>query len=338
MKSFLLTFGLLTCILFPTAAHADYSPFVTNFDRFGNFGNTYGLRVSGLIKPGGGEGNNYDGSIINFGGLANPVFGMIYWQGYGPQYWTGAPEFGNANVTMNGHAITGTALPEAAGGEFGLGYYADITNYFLPGNNNYSISGVQFGNAPGATNGVNNGWGLTGVYEDPSARYGRLIIASGNDFAHKGYAGNNGSTRVLGFNIDPVNYERFMIADFSVAGRNPQSHAHIWYYLANGGVIPMNLVGESFANKDPNGIQFGQDDTNFQTYRFGFYLPANTGRLAFQIEADDESMVWTQTTLLVKYNQPVSNVMPEPATMALFASGLGTLALRLRKKKHEIVN
>lgn len=337
MKGFFLISSIFLAVIFPSMAHADYSPFITNFDQVGYF--NYQVGGTGL---GGEHGVKQSSGTINMGISGNPVYGQVTWHGFGPTYWNGNPEFGNPNVTFNGNNITGTALTESPGGDYGVGYRANVTSYLQQGNHNYTLGGVGFGSSAGSTNGINNGFGLTAVYEDASqSNYGRLIIASGGDYAHHSFGGNNGpNTKVLGFNIDSVNYDRQLTATLTFAGgqgpqtQYPDRRSFLWYNTGVG-AIPMNLVDQAFATKYPeNHMVLARDGSEWDTYQLVLNLPANSSYLAMQMESDDEiwngeSFSWTGAALFVPIRQ---NVIPEPATMMLFASGLGTLALRLRKK------
>lgn len=320
------------------------TPFYTNFDEVGYF--NYQVEGKGLYENSSGmRGVNQSSGAISMDIQGAPIFGITYWQGYGPNYWSGGAEAGKANVQFNGNNIAGTALTESSGGDYGLGYWANVTSYLQEGNHNYTISNVSFGSNAATNNGVNNGFGITAVSEDETqSHYGRLIISTANDYAWHGFTGNNGpNTGVLGFNIDPVNYDRQAEVTLVYGGgedgvnvgpypKYVDRRSYVWYYTANSGGTPVDLVDESFAHQLPEShILYARDGFDWDTYSFSVNLPANTSVFALQTESDDqvwngESFVWLGSNVFIP-----EHVVPEPATLILFTFGAGLLALKRRR-------
>ena len=342
------TYAVLICLLvgvifcFPAQAFAA-SPFELDFDQTGYF--NFGAEGEGLYENPVTHvrGTNQSSGTVSSDIQGTPVFGMTYWQGYGPNYWAGGAEAGQANVTFNGNPISGTALAEQPGGDFGVGFKANVTPYLSQGVNPYTIGGVKFGDTPTSGNGVNNGFALMHVSEDPTQmNYGRLMIKSGNDYAFHGFGGNNGpNTQVLGFSFDPVAYDRdaeiYLIYAGGEDSANPSNgdrRSYLWYDTNETGIIPADLVDEPGATQYPEPhLLFARSGFDWDVFHLLLPIPSNATTLALQTESDDEvyngeSFVWVGATAFIPEGQ---TTIPEPSTLLLLGIGLsGFLAKRFR--------
>lgn len=327
---------LVACslIAFPHNAQASISNFIIGFDQTGYYNYAVeGLGLTSYIN--GQQGPSASSGTLSLDVPGAPQQGFVYWHGYGHKYWQGYGESGNPNVTFNGNPIAGTPLVEAPGGDYGVGYWADVTSYLSSGAQNYTIDGVSF---TGANNqGVHNGFGVLGIYNDPS-QYGRLIVKHGNDYAFHGFTGNNGpSTRVLGFNFDPADYDRQAeIAMIFAGGQDgviyPDRRSYIWHYTGTDGIVPANLVDEAYATQHPDMYPlFARDGYDWDTYFMDIFLPANSSVLALQVESDDEVWNGESFSLVSTAAFIPQRVIPEPATISLLGMGIGGFLLKRKK-------
>jgi len=331
------------------SANAAQSDFTYDFDQTGYF--NYNIAGIGLYEdPVTHNRENETQGTVSMNITADPLKGMVYWHGYGPNYWSGVPEAGNSNVTFNGNAVTGTALPQGAGGEYGIGFKADVTQYLSAGANNYTLGNVSFHQQGNPSNkGINNGFSVVSVSEDAAKNpdnYGRLVVASGSDEAWFNWTGNNGpNTGVFGVTFDPVDHYRQAEITLIIAGGEDKDGLpgiykenrpnYLWYWTAEDGAIPANLVngvGTQYSSTYPAAARNGYDWDN---YSFNLDIPANVSRLALQMESKNinnassygESFSWVGASVFLPEEAPT--VVPEPVSMSLFLLGL---PFALRKK------
>jgi len=321
------------------SASAAQSDFTYDFDQTGYF--YRGIAGLGLFEdPVTHNRENETQGTVSMNVQANPLKGIVYWHGYGPSYWSGVPEAGNSNVTFNGNAVTGTALPQGSGGEYGVGFKADVTQYLSTGTHNYTLGNVSFYQQGNSSNkGINNGFSVVSVSEDTTNNpnnYGRLVIASGSDEAWHGFTGNNGpNTGVFGINFNPVDYDRQAQITLIIAGGEDKDSLpgidranrpnYLWSWTASSGAIPASLVhsaGTRYSSIYPAAARSGYDWDN---YSFALDLPANVSRLALQMESENinnsssngESFSWVGASIFLPEEAPI--IVPEPASIGILS-------------------
>lgn len=353
MRHFLISAMLLVSMFFLQSAFADESHFTYDFDQTGYY--NYAVKGIGLYEdPVTHNRENETQGMVSMNIQGDPVKSMVYWHGYGPTYWNGTSEAANSNVTFNGNAVTGTALPEASGGEYGMGFKADVTQYTSSGVNNYTLGNVSFHQQGNPSNaGTNNGFSVVSIATDNTANpnnYGRMIVASGCDEAFHGWTGNNGpNTGVFGVTFDAVDYDRQAQITLILGGGEDKDNApginrpnrpnYLWSWTAADGTIPASLVhsaGTMYSSTYPAAARDGYD---WDTYSFLLNLPANTSRLALQMESESilnqdsngESFSWVGASIFLP--EEVPPLVPEPASIALFGmGGIVTALLKIKKK------